>query len=877
MGCDATERGWRMSQKTSSKPTAPYPGLRPFRQDEAKLFFGRDVQIDDVLARLKQHQFLGVVGTSGCGKSSLIRAGMLPALESGLMGELGSSWFIADMKPGDAPLTNLAKALMQSGVLGDRWSNTPEGIALLSAALRRSDVSLVNLIQQVELPKYTNLLVLADQFEEIFRFQQSDPNEALAFVNLLLATGHDRSVPIYVVLTMRSDYLGQCALFPGLPEALNDAQYLCPRLTRDQLAEAIEGPASVFVGEVERALVTQIVNDAGANSDQLPLVQHVLARMWHLNFGDGQHQHLKRTMRLHDYCKVGGLKGVAAQREALTDSRWLTGRGVIEFPIFQQLRELSASRGFTPNALSQHADEAYFDLQDDSPASADLGPDHKPSRKQRIAQMLFRCLAERGPSGQYVRRPVKVQDVAAVAGCSVGEVIEVVEVFRREDRSFLVPPVGVTLDAQSVLDISHEALIRQWQRFGGQSEQSDGADSSQSWLAIEDQSRRRYRRLAEAAENEKTAGMLRDPELGFLNQWWEEFRPTRAWADACVKLSYDRTEHFLNQSLAQAAEEAREKDTDQKIKIEEDARKRALTTLVAVSATGFVIAVILAGAAFYQRHLALLAADEARNYAAHASYQRKLAEDAAKQVVAAVETKQKALDQRNVAQEEAQRQEKRAEGYKLAYLESPGAPWPNGKTLRARFLDGNPETQAKVQKIAQEWTAYANLKLEFGASGDAEIRISFKEPGSWAYVGTKVLSAPKDGPTVNLGFVTRATPEEEISRYVLHEFGHVLGMIHEHQNPNARIHWNQKSVYDFFSGAPNFLARDMINSTILQQYTVEVLPHYKDKPFDPKSIMQYTFPASLTLDGTVFEQGSSLSDGDKEFARKLYPAEAEVK
>lgn len=113
-----------MNQSPSSKPTAPYPGLRPFRQDEAKLFFGRDAQIDDVLARLKQHQFLGVVGTSGCGKSSLIRAGMLPALESGLMGELGSSWFIADMKPGDAPLTNLAKALMQSGVLGDRWSNT---------------------------------------------------------------------------------------------------------------------------------------------------------------------------------------------------------------------------------------------------------------------------------------------------------------------------------------------------------------------------------------------------------------------------------------------------------------------------------------------------------------------------------------------------------------------------------------------------------------------------------------------------------------------------------------------------------------------------------------------------------------------------------
>ena len=581
-----------MNQSPSSKPTAPYPGLRPFRQDEAKLFFGRDAQIDDVLARLKQHQFLGVVGTSGCGKSSLIRAGMLPALESGLMGELGSSWFIADMKPGDAPLTNLAKALMQSGVLGDRWSNTPEGIALLTAALRRSDVSLVNLIQQVGLPKYTNLLVLADQFEEIFRFQQSDPNEALAFVNLLLATGHDRSivgglrrsprppisaksahfdrsVPIYVVLTMRSDYLGSCALFPGLPEALNDAQYLCPWLTRDQLAEAIEGPASVFGGEVERALVTQIVNDAGANSDQLPLVQHVLARMWHLNFGDAFGTGASRTdrvLRLEDYLDIGGLKGgsphvVPSLRRR--DERPETDE-VEQKPLNHPGERGGESSAAAPsptspdalrsgNALSQHADEAYFELRDGSQGTGAPDPNEKPSRRQLIAQMLFRCLAERGPSGQYVRRPVKVQDVAPVAGCSVAEMIEVVEVFRREDRSFLVPPVGVTLEAQSVLDISHEALIRQWQRFGGQGEQTDGADSSQSWLAIEDQSRRRYRRLAEAADSEPTAGLLRDPELSFLDKWWQEFQPREAWGNGGVKDSFQRTQTFLARSRKAAA------------------------------------------------------------------------------------------------------------------------------------------------------------------------------------------------------------------------------------------------------------------------------------------------------------------------------------
>lgn len=353
---------------------APYPGLRPFLRKESVIFFGRDQQIDEVLARLKTHQFLGVVGTSGCGKSSLIRAGMLPALGGGLMGELGSTWFVADMKPGEAPLTNLSKALIASKVFGDRWPSTPEAIALLTAALRRSDVALVNLLRQVRLPQYTNLLVLADQFEEIFRLQQQDPNEALAFVNLLLTSGRDRSAPIYVVLTMRADYLGACAVFPGLPEMLNDAQYLCPRLTRDQLTEAIERPAEVFCGRIDRPLVTQILNDAGTDPDQLPLAQHVLARTWRqANGGSDVRGTTVANILLtsDDYLRTGGLKG---------------GRG---------------KAGMEQNALSRHADEAYFELADASdPAGRIDGAGHHPSKRQLIAQMLFCSLVERGPSGQ---------------------------------------------------------------------------------------------------------------------------------------------------------------------------------------------------------------------------------------------------------------------------------------------------------------------------------------------------------------------------------------------------------------------------------------------------------------------------------------------
>lgn len=107
--------------------------------------------------------------------------------------------------------------------------------------------------------------------------------------------------------------------------------------------------------------------------------------------------------------------------------------------------------------------------------------------------------------------------------------------------------------------------------------------------------------------------------------------------------------------------------------------------------------------------------------------------------------------------------------------------------------------------------------------------------------------------------------------FISYAWADVLGMIHEHQNPNATIRWDRAAVYDSFTGPPNFWSRDQIDSLILQRFTVENLPHYKDKPIDPKSIMQSTFPESLTLDGTVLQQGTSLSEGDKEFARKLYP------
>jgi len=176
-------------------------------------------------------------------------------------------------------MTELAAALLDA--LGA--ARTADDVALRRAGLERGPLSLIEELRERPPPDRGNLLILVDQFEELFRYQGlAGREEAEAFVALLLASANERHVPIYIVLTMRSDFLGRCAEFDGLAEAVTDAQYLCPRLSREQIRSAIEGPAKVFGGMVEPRLVSRIVDDMGTDPDQLPLMQHALMRLWEL-------------------------------------------------------------------------------------------------------------------------------------------------------------------------------------------------------------------------------------------------------------------------------------------------------------------------------------------------------------------------------------------------------------------------------------------------------------------------------------------------------------------------------------------------------------------------------------------------------------------
>lgn len=198
-----------------------------------------------------------------------------------------------------------------------------------------------------------------------------------------------------------------------------------------------------------------------------------------------------------------------------------------------------------------------------------------------------------------------------------------------------------------------------------------------------------------------------------------------------------------------------------------------------------------------------------------------------------------------------------------------GKLWQPGRTLRVRFLDGDPDLQTRVPPFAHVWSEHAGITFEFGSDPEAEIRISFQNQGSWSYIGTDALVIPQNQPTMNFGWLNRATPNDEVGRVVTHEFGHALGCIHEHQNPAASIPWDREVVYRYYQGAPNFWTREQVDINLFTRYDADTTQFSE---FDPASIMLYPIPNEFTIGDFEVGWNSTLSPTDKRYISTLYPA-----
>ncbi|MBY0434732.1 MAG: High-affnity carbon uptake protein Hat/HatR [Cyclobacteriaceae bacterium] len=534
----------------------PFPGLRPFKIDESHLFFGREGQSDEVLLKMSKSRFVGVIGPSGSGKSSFIYCGVLPILYGGFLTDSSPNWEVIVTRPGSNPIDNLAESLL--GATKEYQQADPEDKkikrTIVATLLRSSSLGMVEAIQQSRKSEDINYLILVDQFEELFRFKDStDPNsinETLGFVNMLMEAVNYEDSPIYVAITMRSDFIGDCAQFPELTRKINDSHYLIPQMTRDQKRRAIEGPVAVGGAKIAPRLTQQLLNDLGDNPDQLPILQHALMRTW---------------------------------------SYWTRFKDYEDEPLDVKHYE---AIGTMKEALSMHANEAYDELDEE---------------QQRICEIMFKAITEKRGENFGIRRPTRLNEIAAIADVSENDVIAVLEKFREPGRSLVTPAHGVILGSKSMVDISHESLMRIWVRL-------------KNWVDDEADAVQMYLRLAEAATQYQVgkAGLWRPPDLQLALNWQAKHRPTLVWGQR-YNPAFERTMIFLEYSKKEWETEQRIKELEQKRRLQ---RARTTATVFGVLAIVALIALVYA---FIQNAAAVKAQQAAEASAKEANEQRTLA------------------------------------------------------------------------------------------------------------------------------------------------------------------------------------------------------------------------------------------------------------
>jgi guanylate kinase len=338
----------------------PFPGLRPFEEPDSDWFFGRSSEINELLKRLRRVRFVAIVGPSGCGKSSLIRAGVLPSIRDGY---LDSSWSICTFRPGEQPLDNLTRAVSAS------ISADLEGVRKL---LDSSSMGLIKAIQAKQLPSDNKVLILVDQFEELFQFAQrhgdQSQEEVKAFLKLLLTAMSSNDVPLYLVLTMRMEWLSECSTYVGLAESINEGIYLVPQMSRRQFQQVILNPIETAGGMITTTLLDRMLNDLGGRSDQLPVLQHALMRLWERR-------------------RPGAPLDIAAYEAVGTFS----------------------------NCLSDHAEEVFTELND---------------QQKRIAELLFRSITQ-VYKNRKIRRPRPFGELAKGGDRGVWRTRSVLSLYQR--------------------------------------------------------------------------------------------------------------------------------------------------------------------------------------------------------------------------------------------------------------------------------------------------------------------------------------------------------------------------------------------------------------------------------------------------------------
>ena len=482
---------------------SPFRSLRPFEAEDSCLFFGRESETEDLLARLSRSPVLVVLGNSGSGKSSLIRAGLIPALQQGHFRSHPSpvnSWRTVLFCPSGTPFDYLADVLPNSLTpelnlqkQSDFITHCREKLPSRETALRDAIGAITNSVSVQSRPSH--VLLVADQFEEIFTLTENRKTRDRYIDSLLAANSLNGPVAVYLVLILRADFYANCLEHQGLSRLLETNLYNVPRMSADQLHQSIEKRLAMAGGQAEAGFIDSLLAEVGDEPGDLALLEHALGLLWEKCGGAGC------TLTSKAYSEIGRLRG----------------------------------------ALSRHADEVYDSMPNEI---------HK-----ELTRKIFLELIHLGEGAQDTRRRLRKTDMLSLGS---PQEIEFVLAHLVSSRLISAGAEG----QQAFIEISHEALLREWPAL-------------QEWIAQNREELRLARRLMQAAEewqksNHDPGAILQGTRLSQAEEWLARHAEAPFLVRQFVQAGIEERDNALRRER-----EAQELELSRQSQLREEADARA--------------------------------------------------------------------------------------------------------------------------------------------------------------------------------------------------------------------------------------------------------------------------------------------------------------
>lgn len=638
----------------------PYPGLRPFTQDEAIFFKGRDRHVTTIMEQLEEQKFIMISGASGDGKSSVVFAGVIPQIKAGFLQAKYNNWKTLIIRPEGRPLENLIEGLASA------LSFDPEHV--------RKEVSygfssMIHLYKESKLyiddksaewkgldvdgrlaakAESANFLFVMDQFEEFFTHSENmvgglPSEESLLVMNLIIEAARvakENDIPFYIVCTMRSDFLVNCASFRSLPELIGQSHYFIPRLNRSELFDVITGPAELNGDAISKRLTEYLINQTREGTDQLPILQHCLSRIWHTAQGD------EGEMDLIHLAYVGGIEG----KELPQDSRDQYLEWHEEQPA--HYKKLLVD-GRLENVINTHAEFLFEKVTGDLLVKH---PESNPKAVKKYLAGFFKTIIKLS-DGRTVRNRTTIKKIEeSRPELPLDALIMVANEFRDEGNSLLSPgPHEVSkLDRRDTIDITHEALIRNWKRLTDWAIE-DGS-SFNTFLEFRKQSERWLK------NDRHKDFLLPAGPLSYYSEWIETDGIGYLWL---MKYFNEYDEIAAKRELEQSREYIEESRKELAAKRKARRRRYAFVTIASVIAI-----VALSGLSLW----AMSQRSEAEEQKEQAELQRQAAEEARglaeEQRQEALEAKNDAEEAKLFAEEQEDLAQRKAEEAEMASLEA---------------------------------------------------------------------------------------------------------------------------------------------------------------------------------------------------------------